>query len=201
MPQPIDREGVARAYPVSWGLTEPPSGAIGWACRFRIVEWWNGEAWEDWTQFECEVEGTFWLTKKDGTVNENAARSLSDSLGWNDAEFETLRRFDWSGKGVQIAIKEEEYNKVRRFRAAFINPWDSTPGGGASDMSDEKIKQAQARFGSQLRAIIGQKPAPPGSPSAPKPVVPKPKIPPTGSAAAKQKAATAPTPAANTEAA
>lgn len=194
MPQPIDREGNFRANivgPVE--LTQAQSGAVAARMRFRVFEALHNGQWQDWTPYEVEVDGEIWILKKDGTANENAVRNLVEALGW-DGSVESLVGTDWSEVPVQITVKRDSYNGHERFRVAWINHADSQPFGSAVD--ETKVRELQARFGAQLRAIAGRKsvaaPAPagrpanvparpaapsPGRPAAPRPAAQRPALP------------------------
>lgn len=155
MPQPIDREGNFRVQITDFGISEMESGSVAVNIKAKILEMYEGnEQWSDWTQFDpYEVEGAIWIVKTDGTLNENAVRSLMAHTGW-DGNIESIVDGTWKPNLCQVQVKLDTYKDQSRFRIAFINDYSRTPG-GMSNVTPEKAKQLAMRFGGQLRALAG----------------------------------------------
>ena len=175
----LEQDGIFRVKPLSWDIQEAQSGAVGVNMSFLVIEELDGDKWLSWDEAgEYMFYGTWWVVKKDGTVNQSAVEQLKKSLGWNgdldsivDPAPDTI---------VQVAVKEETYEGVTRWKGSWMNPADYT-GGGPGAMDPDKKKEIKARFGSLLRAaaasVEGGKKAP-EKPAGAKKGGPKPKGPP-----------------------
>ena len=157
----LDREGRFRVTPAFAMLREAQSGAVGIQIDFKIVADWTGEEWRSWEGYdEYEVEGTFWVIKKDGGVNQSAVDQLTQVLGWSgsldDLTFNTATV-------VQVAVKAETYNEFTSYRASWLYPADADPLGG--QVNDQRTSELQTRFGSLLRAAAGSTSAPAPTPA------------------------------------
>lgn len=153
--QPIDREGVFRGVISSYGLKEMDSGAVAVAVKVNLTQMWTGNEWCDWSQYEMEAEGDVWIVKKTGHVNEGAAQSLINFAGW-DGNLLSIVNESWEPKPAAFVIKREEYEGKTRFKVSFVNDYERTPG-GLSNVTPEKVKELNTRFGSQFRALAGNK--------------------------------------------
>lgn len=171
---PIDRAGTFKARIREYALKEYQSGAVGLYMVFDIEAQWDGEAWVDWTAYQVDADGTVWIIKRDGTLNNKSVEALV-ALGW-DANLESFAHGACELSPCQIVVRPEEYEGNTTYRVAFINPYDASPGvqGG---IAPDKAKELQSRYGSALRAIAGNAKAngtkPTGKPAGP----PKPKLP------------------------
>ena len=153
---------------------------------FLVIEELDGDKWLSWDEAgEYMFWGTWWVVKKDGTVNQSAVEQLKKCLGWNgdldsivDPAPDTI---------VQVSVKEETYEGVTRYKGSWMNPADHT-GGGPGSLDPTKKKELKARFGSLLRAaaasVEGVKKAP-EKPVEAKKGGPKPKGAPTPATPAK----------------
>lgn len=177
MSQPCDREGTFRGVINGYGLKEMDSGAVGVALRVLLTQMWNGEEWIGWSEYDMEAEGDVWIIKKVGAVNEAAAQSLIKFAGW-DGNLLSITEETWEPKPVAVVVKRDEYEGKTRFKIAFVNDHERTPG-GLSNVDAAKAKELNTRFGAQLRALVGNnarngstppptsKPSPPPIASAP----------------------------------
>lgn len=157
MSRKIDREGRFLATPVEWGVKESQNGAIGVGFKFHIKGQWDydNEIWDDWSRYEVECFGTWWIIKKDGLVNEKPVEQLCQALGW-DGSIDSLERVRWDGQTVQIDVKGETYNGAEYFKASWMYGKDAVPNsGGVGSLQSGELKSLSSRFGSQLRAIAG----------------------------------------------
>jgi hypothetical protein len=180
MSQPIDREGNFRAVIESYGVREMESGAVCVAIKAKLTQIWNGEVWESWEQYDMVAEGDIWIVKKDnGGLNSNGVESLIRHAGW-DGSFESITDESWQPSPCQVQVQRDDYKGATRYRIAFVNDFNRTPG-AMSTIDGNKAKELASRFGAQLRAIAGNakrnvaplpgKPVPPPPPkSIPGPV-------------------------------
>lgn len=160
--QPVDRKGQFRAQITDYGLTESKDGAVGITLKVKLLEWFdltakdeNGEqgAWIPWEQYDMQAEGTAWVVKKTGEMNELGAKSLISFAGW-DANLESVANGSWQPTLCQVAVDEEEYKGVTRRKISFVNDYNRNPLGMGS-VAPGKAKELQGRFGAQLRALAG----------------------------------------------
>ncbi len=130
----------------------------------------NGQSWEDWSSYDLEKTGYFYLAKKDGSANEACIRSLRESLGWDGTNLEALQNTDWSQKTVQLTVGFEDYNGEKRLKIKFINP-ENWAGAQVKPIEPSALRSLSAKWGAKLRAV-----APKGTHTAP--VAPKSPTPP-----------------------
>src|SRR5690606_30411983 len=145
---PIDRAGTFKASVQSYALKKHNSGAVGLYVVFDIESQWDGENWMDWTTYQVEADGTVWLSKKDGTLNNKSVETLV-SLGW-DADLESFAHGACDLSPCQIVVRPEEYEGNTSYKVAFVNPYDASPT-AAGGMDPTEAKELQARFGQSLR--------------------------------------------------
>jgi hypothetical protein len=181
-----DREGTFRAQIKGYGIRDADgSQSVGVVLQVLLLELWNGTAWDEWEQYEMEAEGTLWVVKKNGEINQSAAESLTKYAGW-DGSFSSLFSQTWQPTKCQVVVKRDDYKGEVRYRVEFVNGYDRTPG-AVSSVSESKARELETRYGSQFRAIAGNskrngpapaapanggKPAPPPSSSRPTPPPP-----------------------------
>ena len=175
--QPCDREGVFRGLIREYGIKEFPTGSVAIKFRAELTEIYDfdGEVWNPWADYDMEVFGDCFVVKKDGTLNEAAIRSLVDNAGW-DGRFQSVTDATWKPTPCQFSVKRSEHNGNVYYNAAFVNGFDDVPGGSLPKMDEAKVKGLDARFGSQLRALTGNK----MRNQAPPPAGAKPPAPPKG---------------------
>jgi len=154
----LDRTGIFKAVPKSWGIKTPEgSASVAVSIRFTITAQLEDRVWTDWTGFEEHtVYGDFWIVGKNGNVRPEAVEELVAALGWNG----DLRSVKGSPPRVlvQITVKSEENNGTTYFKAAWIKPGDYSPHPGAAKAED--VAGLQARYGSLLRAAASTVKAP-----------------------------------------
>lgn len=173
---PVDREGTFRADIIGYGLKEMESNAVAVNVHVVLTEAWDdaNAAWVDWREYNVDAYGDIWIVKKDGTVNKKSAQSLVDCTGW-DGDTEAIVNQTWKPTPCQVIIKRDEYEGKVRFNVAFLNEFDRTPGANLGNVTPEKAKVLATKFGSQFRALVGNRirnTAPPATdkPKAPPPV-------------------------------
>lgn len=152
----IDRKGDFQARVIDYSIYEAKTGSTGINLKFVVLSMWNPETeeWDDWTQYDekFEVLGTAWIIKKDGSLNEEAAKRLAEACGpW---DFESIDAKEWKPTDCSITVEQEEYNGQTRFKAAWINAFDRKPG-MSGNVDAGKARELSGRFGSQLRALFG----------------------------------------------
>lgn len=154
MSTPVDRAGSFKGVIEEYGLKEMESGSVAVSLKARLTEFWDGQEWHDWCQYEQEAEGDVWVIKKDGKPNDKAIESLVKFAGW-DGDFLSLIQQSWTPTPCQLTITSETYKNVVRLKIAFVNDLNRTPGGQMSNVDEAKAKDLQARFGASMRAIVG----------------------------------------------
>lgn len=168
MPQEITQEGTFRGRIVQYGLQEAKSGAVAAWIKVAVDEVYDNGEWGDWREYQVEAEGYIWIVGKDGELNKKACESLVRNAGW-DGRFEAIEDQEWNPTPIGISVKADTYEGNTRYRIAFVNHFESTPGGG---LGADAVKKLSARYSSQLRALAGsskQNATPPsnGGPSKP----------------------------------
>jgi hypothetical protein len=172
MGQILNQEGRFKARPKRWMVEENRNtGTLQFGCVFGVTAALNGSTWEDWTQYEFEKSGYFYLSKKDGAPNESAIKQIREAFGWDGMDLLALQNTDWSGTTVQIVTAFEAYNGENRLKIRFLNP-ENWEGGQAKPLDESSLKALNAKWGSKLRALAPKgagKPAAPPVKAAPAP--------------------------------
>lgn len=197
MAKPLQQAGTFRGRIVAYSLNEAESGATSIFLTVAIDEVFSEGEWYDWASYGFEVSGDMWVIKKDRSINERQVRALMDCAGWDGSIIDVTER-RWEPRPVQIQVEEDSYKDELRYRIAFINAFDRTPGGG--NVSAEKAQALHQQYGSQLRALATnavRNAAPPPADSGP--VKPAPAAKPASRPAARKKAPAAPAPDAYSE--
>lgn len=168
----LQQAGTFRGTITEYGLFEPESGAVGVNIKASINEAWDSEAqsWVDWSEYDLETEGTAWIVKKGGGINQKSTESLIQYAGW-DGSIESITNGTWKPTPCAFVVNEDNYRDEVRYRIAFINDHDRAPGGGGN-VSPDRAKELSMQYGAQLRALAGnvaRNAAPPaGKPKPPK---------------------------------
>ena len=151
----LAQTGIFKVRPTAWEIYAAVSGAVSVSMTFLVLEELDeGNVWASWDEFEDhQVYGSWWVIKKDGTVNTGAVDQLVECLGWNGNL--TSVGGEPPQKIVQITVKDETWEGVTRYKASWMNPEDFTGGGGDYGVDEAGAKALQARFGSLLRAAAG----------------------------------------------
>lgn len=168
---PCDREGSFKARITGYGLKEFESGAVSVSLKADLLEFWDGTQWQPWADYSMEAEGDVCIVKKDKTINQGAAESLINFAGW-DGDIVSIGTEAWHPTNCVLVVKADTYKDQTRYRIAFVNDYNRTPG-GMSNVDAAKVKELQARFGSQFRALAGNKQRN-GTPPANRPAPPPP---------------------------
>lgn len=183
----VDREGDFQVEAKDYMLAESASGSVNLSMVFRILNVWDEESqtWSDWTKdeagnrMEIVVSGLINLIKKktedgkSGGINERQCDSLIEYCGWNGS-MTSLADKSWKPTNCQVKVTEEEYRGKKSYKVAWVNAFDSVPGGagrGLTAASAEAAQRLQDQWGASLRALAGKakdkvqrpagKPAPP----------------------------------------
>jgi hypothetical protein len=185
--QAIDREGNFRGRIIEYKAVEGKQGSVSVMLKVFVTGWWNVDAqgWDDtWDQYGMVVDGSPCLVKNDKQLNDLGVRQLVECANW-DGIMASIVAGAWNPSPIAFSVKEDTYNNETRLRIAFINPFNSTPGGGGMD--EATAHAFDNRYGMPIRALMGnavrnaapvpeQKPAsPPARPAAvPQPAPAKP---------------------------
>lgn len=152
MSQALNQSGYFRAAVQTYGLSRSKqSAALGVRIAFQVQERLCGNSWEDFREYDCVVFGTWWVVKKDGTINERAVKDLVECLGWDGQDLE-----DWTREGMrltpcQITVKERAKDAGRVvFEAAFMRPWNWRP--NLTNLEDDELPHIVRKYGSHIRA-------------------------------------------------
>ena len=168
--------GHARGLITKFGLREAKSGALAIFVVAQIHDCWDmeQEAWMDYREREYEVSGDIWIVKKDCTADQRKVEALVQYAGW-DGELTSVVEGTWKPTPCAFTVEEEKYKDVTRYRIGFINGYDWTPG-AVGNVTPEKAKALQAKYGSQFRALAGnaKRASIPPAPPISKPSVPPP---------------------------
>ena len=148
----IDRVGSFRAEITEYGLREMESKAVAVSVRAKILEAWNADeqVWEDWRQYEVEVEGRLWLVKKNGAMNQKQAEALMKHCAW-DGSFNSIHANTWHPTPCQITVERNDYKDQERYQIAWINDYDRTP--GVSNIDEGRVRELQLQHSASLRAM------------------------------------------------
>lgn len=154
MTMPLEREGIFKARPVSWEVSQADSGAVAVSFCFEIVaqlDQGNEEhPWIDWSSSAPHhCYGAWWVVGKDRKIHQGAVDQLKLSLGWNGSLLD-VSATEVPDKIVQITVKAETYKEKTRYKAGWMRPEDYVPTGGGASVSE--VQQLDAQFGSLLRA-------------------------------------------------
>ena len=181
MSNTLEWAGTCRGKIMEYGIREADSGAIAISVKAAIDAYFDteGNAWVECGGDNYEATGDLWIVKKDGTPNSGQVESLCQHAGW-DGNLESVASSTWATKPCSFVLNREEYKDVVRHRISFLNAYDRTPG-LVGNVSSEKAKALQDRFGAQFRALAGNVQwntvAPAGKPPVPPPVPPPAKKP------------------------
>ncbi len=151
MPNDLNWAGNCRGQITDYSLWVAESGAMAVNITARIDECWNNTDWQDYREREYAAAGSIWLVKKDGTLNQSQAEALMKYAGW-DGNLQSIYDHAWEPKSCSFTTSEETYKGVARCRISWINAYDTIPGQGGN-VTPEKLREFQNRYGSPLRAI------------------------------------------------
>ncbi|MEN6532744.1 MAG: hypothetical protein ABFD89_03725 [Bryobacteraceae bacterium] len=184
----LDREGRFKGIILAHGVdTTGSNELLTFSAEIRLTdEYANGE-WQPLGPGEDEmtIEGRFYLSKKDGTINTTQVESLKATFGWDGRDPMWLQTTDLTGKTVQATVAEEEYNNNIFLKWQWINPADSQGQMGVSRATGDKAKAIAAKFGAMFRASTGGTPAPAPKPNGKPATIPARRAAPESAAAKK----------------
>lgn len=173
---PVDRKGTFRGVIAEYGMKEFPSGAVAIKFRAELTEIYDfdNEQWVPWEEYQMEVWGDSFVVKKDGSLNQTSVDALVNHAGWNGS-FHAIFDQTWKPTPCQFSVKGEDYQGKTYYKVGFINGFNDEPGGSMPQLDPDKVRGLDAKFGSQLRALTGNK----MRNQAPPPATSKPPAPPT----------------------
>lgn len=167
----VDRPGNFQVRCKDYTLAQFDSGAVGLQMVCRVLAQWDEEnkSWIDWvkgedgTEYdEITVEALIILVKKNdangksGGINEKQAEALIEHTGW-DGGFMSIKSKSYEPRDFQLKVEEEEYKGKKRYRGAWINGFDATPGGsGLKGVESDVAQRLQDQWGSSLRALASK---------------------------------------------
>lgn len=149
----LDRPGRFRAKPVDWSVDQKDDGPPFFKMLFKITAG-PGEgvaAWDDWSGYDFQITGYFYLFKKDGSSNLITIDKLKQSLGWDGIDLVALQNAKLGDLEVQIEAEQSEWEGKQRLKVSWIHPSDYQP--GLKIMEPQKVKTLAAQWGSKLRAV------------------------------------------------
>lgn len=149
----VERDGVFQGRILEYGLREFESGAVAITIRAALDTIWDGEQWLDWKQYDMEAIGSLFIIKKDGTINTQAVESVIKAAGW-DGSMNSVVHGTWQPTPCQFVIRGETYKNAMTYKIAFVNEFNSSPG-GMTNIDADKAKQMEAKYGASLRAVAG----------------------------------------------
>jgi hypothetical protein len=170
----IDRDGIFRGNPIEASIITGAEGSqsVGLNVKCFVQEALDGSNWQPWDEYGFVAAGTLWIIKKDGSINENAAETARDVLGW-DGDFDHVEGTQL--RMCQFTVKGEEYKEKMRYRIEWFNPYEFSPGPRAVDAG--QLSKLKTTHGAKMRAFFGQRksaaPAPAGKPAPPPPAAKK----------------------------
>jgi hypothetical protein len=150
--QPVDRVGSFRGKVQSYRAVEGKASSVSIALEVLVEDFWNGEEWENWSEYCMVAEGMVCVVKNDKTIAEIGVRGLIEAAGW-DGSMMSIFQQTWEPAPISFTVEEDSYKGETRLRIGFINPFDQIPGRAA--MTEEKAKAFDASYGPQLRAFKG----------------------------------------------
>ena len=146
------------------------STSVAVALHVRLTELFHeGE----WFQVDQECYGDIWIIKKDNKgINQRSVESLVNHAGW-DGNLESIANGTWEPTPFQVTTKADEYQGNVSYKINFVNGFNDKPRGGGSlgSATADDAKQLQNQWGSQLRALAGNRMRP-QPPAASKPAAP-----------------------------
>lgn len=172
MSEELNQAGIFRGAIKEYGLTESESGATAVSLVAAIHDIWDAptKQWCDWRGYDLTVRGDVWIVKKDGTANQSALESLATCLDFTDMT--SVADETWRPGQCSFTVEEDKYKDKTRYRISWLHDYDREPG-GVGNVSVEKAKALQTKYGSQIRAILGnvkrQQATPPAAPPVPPP--------------------------------
>jgi hypothetical protein len=177
MMQACDRTGWFRGRITEFGLEAAESGSVAVKFTAILTEMWDdvGKTWIPWEEYQMEAPASVWIIKTNGKPNDKAVNSLVKCCGWDGSLASVVNR-TWEPTPFQGEVKADTYKEETRYRIEWLAPFGATPGAGTMNtVDDAKLKALEAKYGSQLRALVGNvsrnKPASTGKPPAPPPPV------------------------------
>ena len=123
MSEYVTQPGTYKGYIKAYELRKAQSGSKGIHITVQIEETFVDNEWHDWREYDFEAEGTFWVVKKDGTLNSYAVDPMMEYAGW-DGDFTAIVQKTWEPKPVNITVKEEVYNDAVTLRIDYLNEYD-----------------------------------------------------------------------------
>lgn len=185
---PGGTEGFYRAFPLAWTVEESTKEGSKSVCivyQFAIhSKWvpdpniesggqWSGEFAPGWF-----VYGRTYVVGSDGKLNPNRVQDLIQAGVWGGDFMEIREGNPPPNVWVIIEVGANEYGGKKSYRADWIHPNSDVPKtrAGFKPAEESLLQSLRARFGGEVRAVGGGKPAgrapaPPGAVAAPQPAV------------------------------
>lgn len=163
-------KGQYQARPMKWKVGKSSGGAVELAIDFALFGWWDGTQW---IECDCEIQGYFYLTNKEGKINERSVETVEDVLGWNRSDGLNWFLNATNLPDCQLALDYEDYKGQQKIKVKWLNAFDRDPNSGLGDSDPTEVKALDAQFGSVFRATA-RKPvtAKPAAPARPAPTNP-----------------------------
>jgi hypothetical protein len=176
---PLQQAGNFRGQITSYGLYEPGkdgSKSVAISVVAYVTEAWDADAkeWLDWRDYQLEASGDLWIVKRDGSLLTNQINNIINHTGW-DGDFLSVAEMRWHPNMCQFVVNLEKDTTGQyddKFKIAFINGFDSIPGGGRTFLDAGQAKNLAAKYGAQMRALAGSAAQNSAPPPKSKPVMP-----------------------------
>ena len=147
----LDRAGTFKAKPVFWTVRKFDSGTVSINMQFEILSQQDGEDWISWAEVSPHAAwGSFFIVKKDGTINSRTVEDLVASIGW-DGDPEGVTPDKVPDCVVQITTEADVYKGETRYKVQWINQENYVHQGGG--LSADELREINAVYGSRLRAV------------------------------------------------
>lgn len=123
------------------------------------------------------ISHTFWMTKKDGSINTQAVETLKEIFGWDGSDPFWLEEHgaEFAEIPVELNVENETFigkgdgQEHTALKIKWVNP---AGGGNGNAIANSDRKALMAKYGAKLRAVSGgttpaKKAAPSKAPAAP----------------------------------
>lgn len=138
-----------------------PNNLLCWSAFFRGDEAKDGD---DYVEMPADwgIIGDFYITKKDGSINEDQIKKLASVFDW-DGDLNNLGSAA-QGARCKLTVKNDTYNGKTRPKADWLDRIDAGDEGFALEWDNNVARQAQAALGAKLRALVGKPTSPANTP-------------------------------------
>ena len=155
----LREDGDFLARPIRAGLVEgkEDSKSLGVSIEWMIISAWSPEDkdWTDWSSHYLETRGYVCLLNRKGEFMDASLDNLVNNVGW-DGQLPSFGTIQEWGKDARITVEPDEYKGKTSYKVTWINPANTTPGGGLGNVDDAKTLQLEQKYGAQFRAFASR---------------------------------------------